>query len=72
MASEQWFLFDLRSELRLTQEDIAKSSGLTQIRISQLERGTDEPTHKERNQIVQALIKRAAVRGLEILILQKE
>jgi len=72
MVSEQWFLFDLRSELRLTQEDVAKSSGLTQIRISQLERGTDEPNNKERNQIVQAIVKRAAVRGLEILILKEE
>lgn len=72
MASEQWFLSDLRSELGLTQEDVAKSSGLTQIRISQLERGTDEPTTKEREQIVQALVKCAAVRGLEILILKKE
>jgi len=72
MVSEQWFLGDLRKELRLTQEDVAKSSGLTQIRISQLERGTYEPTRKERTDIVRALVTRAAVRGLEILILQRE
>jgi len=71
MASEQWFLKELRGELRLTQEDVAKASGLAQIRISQLERGTDEPTRKERDDIVQALVRRAAVRGLEILILQR-
>ena len=72
MVSEQWFLGDLRKELSLTQEDVAKSSGLTQIRISELERGTDEPTPKERNDIVQALVRRAAVRGIEILILERK
>jgi transcriptional regulator with XRE-family HTH domain len=72
MASEQWFLTDLRNELRLTQEEVGKTSGLTQIRISQLERGIDEPTPKEAADIVQALVRRAAVRGLEILILQRE
>lgn len=72
MASEQWFLIDLRNELRLTQEDVGKAAGLTQIRISQLERGIDEPTPKEASDIVQSLVRRAAVRGLEILILQRE
>lgn len=72
MATEQWFLIDLRDELRLTQEEVGKAAGLTQIRISQLERGTDEPTSKERYDIVQALVRHAAVRGLEILILQRK
>ena len=68
---EQWLLFDLRHELRLTQEDVGRAAGLAQIRISQLERGLDEPTPEERNRILQGLIRRAAVRGLEILILDR-
>jgi len=71
MSSEQWFLTDLRHELRLTQQDVAKASGTSQIRISELERGIDEPTPEERNNIVQALVRHAAVRGLEILILRR-
>jgi len=68
----QWLLFDLRRELRLTQEDVGRAAGLAQIRISQLERGLDEPTPEERNRILQGLIRRAAVRGLEILILDRD
>jgi predicted transcriptional regulator len=67
---EQWFLRDLREELRLRQEDVGNDSGRTQIRISELERGIgDCPTQEERKKIVKALVRRAAVRGLEILIL---
>jgi len=68
--AEQWFLRELREELRLRQEDVGNDSGRTQIRISELERGIgDYPTPEERQKIVKALVKRAAVRGLEILIL---
>jgi transcriptional regulator with XRE-family HTH domain len=73
MASEQWFLRELREELELTQEKVAGEAGTTQIRISQLERGGDfdEPSQQERDNIVRALVRRAAVRGLEILLLEK-
>lgn len=69
--SYQWLLSDLRCELGLTQQAVAKAAGLTQIRISTLERGLEQPTAEEREQIVQALVRRAAVRGLEILILER-
>jgi transcriptional regulator with XRE-family HTH domain len=69
--AEQWLLFDLRRELRLTQEDVGRAAGLPQIRISQLERGVDAPTPEERDRILQGLVRRAAVRGLEILILDR-
>ena len=69
--SYQWLLSDLRGELGLTQEAVAKAAGLTQIRVSILERGIESPTAEERESIVQALVRRAAVRGLEILILDR-
>lgn len=70
--AEQWFLRELREELRLRQEDVGNDSGRTQIRISELERGIgDYPTPEERQKIVKALVKRAAVRGLEIPILKQ-
>jgi transcriptional regulator with XRE-family HTH domain len=68
--AEQWFLKDLREELRLRQEDVGHYSGLTQFRISELERGDEPPpTWEERQKIVKALVKRAIFRGLETLIL---
>ena len=67
MASSQWLLEDLREEMKLTQQHVAEASGLRQIRISQLERGTDEPTQDERARIVQAIIKYAAGRSMEML-----
>lgn len=70
--TKQWLFKELRKELRLKQEEVGGDSGLSQIRISELERGVgDEPSSEERRKIVQALVKRAAVRGLEILILEK-
>ena len=72
MASEQWFLRELREELGLTQEKVAGEAGTTQIRISQFELGRgDEPSSQEKEKLVQALVRRAAVRGLEILLLEK-
>jgi len=68
--AEQWFLRELREELRLRQADVGNDSGQSQLRISELERGVgDDPSPEEREKIVKALVKRAAVRGLEILIL---
>lgn len=72
MANEQWFLRDLRDELSLSQEAVAKAAKLTQIKISAFERGTDKPTPEERKAIVDFLVRRAAVRGLEILILDRK
>lgn len=70
--TKQWVLRELRTELRIRQEDVGNDSGLSQLRISQLERGEgDEPTAEERRKIVQSLVKRAAVRGLEISILER-
>lgn len=69
--SDQWLLRDLRCELGLTQQAVARAAGLTQIRISILERGVEQPTSQERASILQALVSRAAVRGLEILILER-
>ena len=66
----QWFLRELRWELNLRQKDVGNDSGLTQIRISELERGMgDYPTPEERQKIIKALVRRVAVRGLEIPIL---
>ncbi len=60
--AKQWFLIELRKQLRLNQTDVGNDSGLTQIRISQLERGVgDYPTPEERQKIVKALVKRAIV-----------
>jgi transcriptional regulator with XRE-family HTH domain len=68
--AEQWFLRELRKELRLNQTDVEKDAGLMPPRISDLERGVgNAPTPEERQKIVKALVRRAAVRGLEILIL---
>jgi transcriptional regulator with XRE-family HTH domain len=68
--AEQWFLRDLRKELRLDQAHIERDTGLFPPRISELERGVgNPPTPEERQKIIKALVKRAAVRGLEILLL---
>ena len=67
MDCSQWLLEDLRKEMRLTQQHVADAAGLTQIRISQLERGIDKPTQSERARIVKAIIKYAAGRSLEML-----
>ena len=72
MNSEQWFLRDLSEEPGLIQQVVPASSGLTQTRISQLERGTGHPIRKERTAIADAPLKRAAVRGPEILILARK
>lgn|GEM_PF-6986203 len=64
---ENWLLRYLRYELSLTQQDLGNLCGLRQIRISQLERGVDTATNEERERIVQALLKSAAGRALEIL-----
>lgn len=71
MENEQWFFRDLRLELRLNQDDVAKESNLTQVQISAFERGAEKPTREERRAIVDTMVKRAAVRGLEILLLNK-
>jgi transcriptional regulator with XRE-family HTH domain len=66
--AKNWLLKDLRTELRLDQTDIATASGISQIRISELERGVgDEPTPEERDSIVKALVKYAIGRGMEML-----
>jgi predicted transcriptional regulator len=73
MANKQWFLVALRDELHITQAELAKSStGLTQLKISAFERGDANPTPEERKAIVDFLVRRAAVRGLEILILDRK
>lgn len=72
MASEQWVLRDLRDELSLSQDAVAKAAGTTQIKISAFERGAEKPTPDERRAIVDFLVRRAAVRGLEILILDRK
>jgi transcriptional regulator with XRE-family HTH domain len=72
MATEQWFLRSLREELRLTQEDVASDSNLTQGKISAFERGAEIPGIDECRAIVNAMVRRAAVRGLEILILERK
>ncbi len=71
MENDQWFLRALRTELRLSQEDVANASNLTQGQISAFERGTASPTDDERRALVDAMVRRAAVRGLEILILER-
>lgn len=70
--AEQWFLRELRELLRLRQEDVGNDVGLSKLRISLLERGVgDDPSPEERRKIVKALVKRAAFRGLEVLILDR-
>jgi transcriptional regulator with XRE-family HTH domain len=71
METEPWFLRSLREELRLNQEDIAKDSNLTQGKISAFERGAEIPREDECAAIVNPMVRRAAVRGLEILILER-
>lgn len=68
----QWFLRDLREELELSQAPIAKAIQLPQGRLSAFERGTDIPTPEERRLLLDFMLKRAVVRGLEILILNKK
>lgn len=72
MDNEQWFLRDLRDDLRISQSDIAKAINVKPIKISNYERGTEQPTADERKAIVDFLVRRAAVRGLEILILNRK
>ena len=64
MAAKQWFLRDLRKELGLDQIDVEEDSGIKQPRISLLERGAAELTREERKKIVEAILKRSAVRGV--------
>ena len=63
--AEQWLLRRFRDEFRLRQEDLASAAGLAQIRISQLERGIEEPTSREMDIIVKALTRFAAAHELE-------
>ncbi len=72
MATEQWFLQDLRKELGVTQDALAKETDLTQFRVSEFERGVDRPTWQERQTIVDAMVRRAAARGFQILFLDKK
>jgi len=72
MENEQWFLRALRLELSLTQSEVGKAVGLTQGKISAFERGADKPTHDERRAIVDLFVRRAAVRGMEIWILERK
>ncbi len=72
MANEQWFLRDLRDELGLTQEAVANDIMSSQIRISLLERGEETPTREERRALVDAMVRRSAVKGLEILLLNRK
>ncbi len=71
MANGQWFLRDLRDELSLSQAAVAEETNLTQVKISAFERGIETPTRDERRAIVDAMVRRAAVRGLEILLLNR-
>ncbi len=72
MSNEQWFLRDLRNELGLSQEAVANDIMSSQIRISLLERGEETPTQEERQALVDAMIRRTAVKGLEILLLNRK
>jgi predicted transcriptional regulator len=72
MATEQWFFRDFREDLGVNQAAVAKAAGVTQVKISEFERGTDKPTPDQRRAIVDFLVRRAAVRGLEILILERK
>ncbi len=64
--TEQWLLKRFRGELRLSQENLARAASIQQIRISQLERGVDEPaSFGEQDRIVKALVKYAAAHELE-------
>jgi len=71
MPNEQWFMRALRQELGLRQEDVASGGGhgLTQFRVSELERGEDQPTDEERDAILQPFIARSAGRAMERLII---
>ena len=72
MASNQWFLRELREELRLTQEEVPEAASiLTPTRLSLLERSIDEPTPKERKDVVQAFVGRLAPRAQEIFLRQR-
>jgi len=68
--ADQWLLKRLRTELRLTQWALAAAAGLSQIRISQLERGIEEPASDEQDRIVEALVKYAAAHELENYLFQ--
>ena len=68
--NEQWLLKRFPKELRLDQSDLDKAAGLTQIRISQLERGIEEPASFEEDRIVKALVKYAASHELENYLFQ--
>jgi transcriptional regulator with XRE-family HTH domain len=72
MAIKQWFLKELRDELGLNQEQVGKATNFTQEEISAFERGAKTPNPAESKAIVDALVRRAAVRGLEILLLEKK
>jgi len=71
MSNEQWFMKELREELGLTQEDVARFGrhGLIQLRVSILERGEDLPNKEECKALLRAFIARAAGRAMEKLIL---
>ena len=70
--SKQWFLQMFREELNLNQESVAKAAGVTQVKFSAFERGTELPTSDQQRAIVDFLVRRAAVRGLEILLLERK
>ena len=55
----QW-LWRFRAELGLTQRELGSRAGLSQIRISLLERGIEEPSSTEADRIVKTLVKYAA------------
>ena len=68
--ADQWLIKRFRDELRLTQWDLATAANLTQIRISELERGIDEPASFEQDRIVKALVKYSAAHELENYLFQ--
>lgn len=69
MPSDQWFLKAVRKEFRITQEDLAREANARQIDISNIERGTIQPSAETVAAIIRVVSARAAARAFEHVIL---